>query len=178
MPKLKPKPKPKPRPRTRTKPTQTTVNRHRQCGLPVGNRSIVPLLHIWLRLNHSSYSMRETRSHYRKRIRLEQRSLPQNICQFIAVYCSSFYRLFVSAPSSPLAAIDAKTKRDASVVVKQKNEPPGATASPRFLNRIFGSVSVKRSSKNSINRYIDCLFLDISYGRKITYCRCWFEPQI
>lgn len=129
-----------PRPRPISMSTQTTVNRHRQCGLPVGNRSIVPFLHIWLRLNHSNYSMRETR---RKRIRLEQRSLPQNICQFISIYCRCFYRLFVFAPSSPLA-IDAKTKRDVN-----KNEPPCGTASPRFVNRIFGSVS---EANNSITR--------------------------
>ncbi|KAH8359216.1 hypothetical protein KR093_005253 [Drosophila rubida] len=65
--------------------TVTTLQGLRYPSLPVGNRCIGPLLHIWLRLNEDTYSSSHlTRQRYMRRIRLQQRSTLENawhVCQ-------------------------------------------------------------------------------------------------
>lgn len=116
--------------------TSTSLNRNIQSGLPVGNRSIVPLLHIWLRLNQSNYSLRESRGSQRsQRTRLEQRSVLQNICQVPAAFRRILYQLFGFASSKV-----ARTKRDARVA-QQGEQQSCLLPAARFFTRILSLVS-------------------------------------
>lgn len=101
--------------------------RQRQASLPVGSRSIVPLLHIWLRLNQSSHSLGAYLKN--ERVGVEKCSLLQHVCGIVNSKLNSFCRLFRPAP---------KTERD--VGAARPNENHYESQPPHILKRIFYSV--------------------------------------
>lgn len=106
--------------------------RDRLASLPVGSRSIVPLLHIWLRLNKSCHSLSAYLNN--ERVRVEKCSVLQNVCQIFASKLNSFYRLFRLAPKTEKDVVSARP-------IEKKCEPQP----PNIFKRIFYSVGADSS---------------------------------
>ncbi|KAH8420861.1 hypothetical protein KR222_006949 [Zaprionus bogoriensis] len=118
---------------------------HRQASLPVGSRCIVPLLHIWLRLNNNHYSagsayfnrMRLRCSH---RLRLEQRSLLQNMCLALTIYCRECYQSFFPAARVSASSVGTQTERkltSAFYIKQDQSKPIGIY----FVKKVFLWIS-------------------------------------
>ncbi|KAL7730109.1 hypothetical protein ACLKA6_009386 [Drosophila palustris] len=128
---------------TETVTLSSQVRLNRQASLPVGNRCIVPLLHIWLRLNEvTPTSSIATRQRCMHRIRLRERSVLVNVRQVIRIHWNNF-RLMVW-PARGQTTIGTQTGRHPYVEIARRsaNNQNGLTWLQK-LRKSFELISKK-----------------------------------
>ncbi|XP_032596040.1 uncharacterized protein LOC6567705 isoform X2 [Drosophila grimshawi] len=108
---------------------------------PRDSTCIVPLLHLWMRLNDISTISRLRSLH---RLRLQQRSLWHNLGQVVALHWNSFRGKVYATPSTPSAVADAATQTVKSFRMKLPNVL-------RKMFKYFKMISKKLESALSIH---------------------------
>ncbi|XP_062125040.1 uncharacterized protein LOC133838092 isoform X1 [Drosophila sulfurigaster albostrigata] len=117
-----------------------TFRLSRQASLPVGNRCIVPLLHIWLRLNeNTSTSNHITRQRCMRSIRLQQRSALENASQVVQIHWRNFCQMVW--PASKQTTIATQTGRNPYVEIVQTNNYRNRLSWTQKLRIIFIKIS-------------------------------------
>ncbi|XP_034486647.1 uncharacterized protein LOC117791099 [Drosophila innubila] len=100
----------------RTETISSNIRLNRRASLPVGNHCIVPLLHIWLRLNEvTPASTNASRQRCMYRFQLRQRSLLDNVRQVIRIHWNNFRQMIM--PASEQTTVGTQTGRRQQVEI-------------------------------------------------------------